>query len=164
MTAAAVNYRKSEQGLFNPFAGIAIGVSEVAKTISAKFIYINDSKLKTVTGHAKASMPSKAFSALLEILDEGENVSYAAFTEAIVFLQNLPVNFGLPDIGVEPSGAITFEWYKNPYKVFVISINGTNSIEFAALAGQGNELHAKMNYKDSMPVEIKSLLEIFLSA
>ncbi|HNV88903.1 MAG TPA: hypothetical protein PKL53_08080 [Methylotenera sp.] len=164
MTSAAIDYRSTGYRHYNPIADIAIGVSDAAKSISAKIININNAKLRTVTGSQKASMPSKAFEALLEILGEGENISYAAFTEALIFLQNLPANFEIPDIGVEPSGAITFEWYKNPFKVFVISIDGTNSLEFAALAGSGNEMHAKMNYKDKMPIEIKSLLEIFLSA
>lgn len=162
MTTAACDYRNTEYRNYNPFTEIGISVTDAAKRISAKIIDINNAQLKTVTGSQKASMPSKAFEALLEIL--GENISYVAFKETLIFLQNLPANLEIPDIGVEPSGAITFEWYKNPHNVFVISIDGTNSLELAALTGMGNELHAKMKYKDKMPSEITSLLEIFLSA
>lgn len=163
MTAAAIDYINPSYGANKQFAGIATGVSDAAKNISAKIININSARLQTVTGRQEASMPSQAFEGLLEILNEGESISFEIFSEALSFLKNLPVNFGIPDIAQEPSGAITFEWYKEPFKVFVISINGTSTLEFAALAGRGNEWHGKMNYIGEMPVEIKTALEVFLA-
>lgn len=164
MTTAAIDYKNSYYGTYNPFAGKPVGVSDAAKNISAKIVNINRAKLKTVTGSRTASMPSQAFEGLLEILNEGESISFEIFSEALSFLKNLPENFGIPDIAQEPSGAITFEWYKSPFKVFIISINGTNTLEFAALAGRGNEWHGKMNYTGEMPIQIKTALEIFLTA
>lgn len=163
MTAAAIDYRNSSYGAYNPFAGIAMGVSDAAKNISAKIVNINSARLQTVTGSQEASMPSRAFEGLLEILNEGESISFEIFSEALSFLKNLPSNLKIPDIGIEPSGAITFEWYKEPFKVFVISINGTSKLEFAALAGRGNEWHGKMNYTGEMPIQIKTALEVFLA-
>ena len=164
MTTAAIDYRNSSYGAYNAFAGIAMGVSDAAKNISAKIVNINSARLQTVTGSQEASMPSRAFEGLLEILNEDESISFEIFSEALSFLKNLPSNLEIPDIGIEPSGAITFEWYKEPFKVFVISINGTSTLEFAALAGRGNEWHGKMNYAGEMPTQIKVALEIFLTA
>ncbi len=164
MTTATLNYRNTAQRHHNPFVSVAVGVSDVAKKLASKFADYNSSRLMTITGSQEESLPSKAFEGLLEILEEGEQISFEIFSESISFLKNLPVNFEIPDIAQEPSGAIMFEWYKSPYKVFVISINGTNTLEFAALAGRGNELHGKMNYAGEMPVQIKTALEIFLTA
>ena len=164
MTTAAIDYRNSSYGAYNAFAGIAMGVSDAAKNIRAKIVNINSARLQTVTGSQEASMPSRAFEGLLEILNEDESISFEIFSEALSFLKNLPSNLEIPDIGIEPSGAITFEWYKEPFKVLVISINGTSTLEFAALAGRGNEWHGKMNYAGEMPTQIKVALEIFLTA
>ena len=164
MTTAAIDYRNSSYGAYNAFAGIAMGVSDAAKNISAKIVNINSARLQTVTGSQEASMPSRAFEGLLEILNEDESISFEIFSEALSFLKNLPSNLEIPDIGIEPRGAITFEWYKEPFKVLVISINGTSTLEFAALAGRGNEWHGKMNYAGEMPTQIKVALEIFLTA
>ena len=164
MTTAAIDHRNTSYGAYNPFAGIAMGVSDAAKNISAKIVNINSARLQTVTGSQKASMPSQAFEGLLEVLNEGESISFEIISESLSFLKNLPANFEIPDIAQEPSGAITFEWYRTPFKVFVISINGTNTLEFAALAGRGNEWHGKMNYTGEMPIQIKTALEIFLTA
>lgn len=161
MTTATLDYRNT---FTNPLAGVAIGVSDAAKSLKLKFADYNSSKLKTVTGSQEASIPSRAFEGLLEILNEGENIPFEIFSEALGFLKNLPVNFEIPDVGIEPSGAITFEWYKNPFKVFVISLNGTSTLEFAALSGRGNELHGKMNFTGEMPNQLKVALESFLIA
>ena len=164
MTTATLDYRNTAQGFHNPFVSVAMGVSDVARNLAARFADYNSSRLMTITGSQEASMPSRAFEGLLEILEEGEQIAFEIFSESITFLKNLPSNFEIPDIAQEPSGAITFEWYKNPFKVFVISINGTNTLEFAALAGRGNEWHGKMNYTGEMPAQIKTALEIFLTA
>jgi hypothetical protein len=161
MTAATLDFSNK---FTNPFVGVAIGVSDVARSITSKIADYNSSKLKTVTGSQEASIPSQAFEGLLDILDEGECISYEIFSEAVGFLKHLPASFDVPDIGIEPSGAITFEWYKNPFKVFVISLNGTSTLEFAALSGRGNELHGKMNFTVEMPNQLKVALQTFLSA
>lgn len=161
MTTATLDYKNT---FTNSLAGVAMGVSDVAKSIKSKFADYNSSKLKTITGSQEASMPSRAFKGLLEILDEGESISFEIFSEVLSFLKNLPIDFEVPDIGIEPSGAITFEWYRNPFKVFVISLNGTSTLEFAALSGRGNELHGKMNFTGEMPNQLKVALETFLTA
>ena len=163
MTTATLDYKNTAQWFHNPFVSVAMGVSDVAKNLASKFADYYSSRLMTITGSQAASIPSKAFEGLLEILEEGEKIPFEIFSESISFLKNLPINFEIPDIGIEPSGAITFEWYKSPFKVFVISINGTNTLEFAALVGRGNEWHGKMNYAGEMPAQIKAALERFLT-
>lgn len=162
MTTAALGYKNFGCEWSNPFGGIVAGVSDTAKSLREKFVDISTENLFTVTGSKRASLPSQAFEGLLELLEDGEGIPFDIFLESITFLRSLPADIGIPDINTEPSGALTFEWYKEPYKVFVISINGTNTLEFAALAGKGNELHGKFNYSGELPKQLKHTLEMFL--
>lgn len=161
-TASALGYKNFGYEVSNPLGGIVAGVSDVAKFLREKFVDISAENLFTVTGSKKASLSSQAFEGLLDLVEEGESIPFDTFLESITFLRSLPDNFAVPDINTEPSGALTFEWYKGPYKVFVISINGTNTLEFATLSGKGNELRGKFNYSDELPKQLKYTLEMFL--
>lgn len=164
MTSATLVNRNFDYGLRNPLQGFAMGVSDAAKSIKAKLSNITESNLTTITGINEAGFSSKAFTSLIYLMIDGEKIPYEIFSESIDFLKQLPLDIPIPDIGNEPNGAVTFEWYVNPYKVFVISINGTNTLEFAALIGKGNEWHGKVNYSGEMPLQIKTALEMFLTA
>ena len=59
-----------------------------------------------------------------------EVVSYAQ-----IFLQSLPLGIEAPEIGAEPDGAITLEWYRSTKRVLSISINPGGWIYYAALIG-----------------------------
>lgn len=51
------------------------------------------------------------------------------------FINSLPYGFVRPDIGAEPDGAITLEWYKNPDKVISLSINPDGKLYYASING-----------------------------
>lgn len=51
------------------------------------------------------------------------------------FLSSLPLGIEAPEIGAEPDGAITLEWYRSPNKVISISINPDGWMYYAALVG-----------------------------
>lgn len=51
------------------------------------------------------------------------------------FLSSFPLGMEAPEIGAEPDGAITLEWYRSPNKVISISINPDGWMYYAALIG-----------------------------
>lgn len=51
------------------------------------------------------------------------------------FLDSFPLGMEAPEVGAEPDGAITFEWYRTPSKVISISIDGSGWLYFAAIIG-----------------------------
>src|SRR5450830_1479941 len=162
MTIATADYRYSGQGFRNPILGIVAGVSDAANRLISLTNSIQESRLNTITGSQEATFSSKAFQGLMELHSENE-LSFEALKEAISFLQLLPAELEIPEADIEPNGAISFEWYKDPLNVFVISINGTQNLEFATLMGRGNELHGKMRYFGELPPPIKMALETFLT-
>jgi hypothetical protein len=54
---------------------------------------------------------------------------------AIKFLMSFPLGIEAPEVGAEPDGAITLEWYRSPNKVISISINPDGWMYYAALIG-----------------------------
>lgn len=51
------------------------------------------------------------------------------------FLNSFPLGMKAPEVGAEPDGAITLEWYRSPNKVISISINPDGWMYYAALIG-----------------------------
>jgi len=86
-----------------------------------------------------------AFRQLDEIFEEcsfggwdGANakpISAETLQSAKTFLKSFPLGIEAPEVGAEPDGAITLEWYRSPNKVISISINPDGWMYYAALLG-----------------------------
>lgn len=81
----------------------------------------------------------------------GEPISHEAYVEAQKLLRMIPPSFPKPEILAEPSGEIAFEWYKDNYSVFVISIGGNNIITYAGLFGTTTKTHGTESFADKLP-------------
>jgi hypothetical protein len=79
--------------------------------------------------------------------------------EAHKLFSLLPSSVPTPELLPESTGAIAFEWYRGRNRVYVISVCGRKSIEFAGLYGLGNEVHGKVNFEDCLPVAIQDHLQ-----
>jgi hypothetical protein len=89
-------------------------------------------------------------------------ISREAYLEAINFLEMLPFSLPIPDILPEPDGGIGLEWYKKGNYVFIASVSGNNTINYAGLFGESNEIHGKEYFGDSIPnVIIESIQRLF---
>ena len=62
-------------------------------------------------------------------------VSAETLQSAKAFLKSFPLGIEPPEVGAEPDGAITLEWYKSLDKVISISINPGGWLYFAAIIG-----------------------------
>ena len=54
---------------------------------------------------------------------------------AVRFLCSFSLRIEAPEVGAEPDGSITLEWYRSPNKVVSISINPDGWVYWAALIG-----------------------------
>lgn len=61
---------------------------------------------------------------------------------AKIFLWSLPLGIESPEIGAEPDGAISLEWYRSPSRVISISINPDRYMYYAVVIGTA-ENHGK---------------------
>jgi len=77
-------------------------------------------------------------------------ISSETYSEARKLLRMIPSSLPRPDISAEPDGEITFEWYKEKYSVFVISVGGNNLITYAGLFGKSNKIHGTEYFADEL--------------
>ncbi len=62
-------------------------------------------------------------------------ISVETLQNAKAFLKSFPLGMEPPDVGAEPDGDITLEWYKSSDRVISISINPGGWLYFAAIIG-----------------------------
>lgn len=72
--------------------------------------------------------------------ERAEPITKQVLRHAKIFLWSFPLGFEPPEIGAEPDGAITLEWYRSPARVISISINPGGRLYFAAIIG-GDRRH-----------------------
>ena len=72
---------------------------------------------------------------------------------ALYFSQLLPVNIPIPEIYVDPDGAVTFEWYVGARQVFSVSMGSNNELLYAGLFG-ANKTHGTEHLDDGLPETI----------
>ncbi len=75
------------------------------------------------------------------------------YEEARHLIAMLPTSCPPPDITPDPTGHISFEWYKSPRKVLVVSVNGTGVLTYAGLFGSG-KIGGAEPYETSLPAAI----------
>lgn len=146
------------------------GASHGAFKLRETFLKLRQHFTLAATGQRREerlNAPLEALSASIaepfKYPEESEQASVNTIREAAQFLRVLSEGIPQPDITIEPNGAIAFEWYKDEKNVFLISANGTGSLEYAALLGPGNEMHGRVNFTGDFPVQLHSLLSAFLS-
>ena len=86
-------------------------------------------------------------------------ISRETYSEARKLLRMMPSSSPMPDISAEPDGEITFEWYKEKYSVFVISVGGNNLITYAGLFGKSNKIHGTEYFADELPEIIRHCIQ-----
>lgn len=87
-------------------------------------------------------------------IDLGEHdtvvISKDTYKEAKRIVDLLSLNIPLPEIIIEPTGAIGFEWYKDKGQVFTISVSGKKVITFARINNE-SKVHGSVAFEDTLP-------------
>ncbi len=81
---------------------------------------------------------------------------------AIRFLKMLPATIPIPEISIDPDGEVSFEWYKEPRRIFSVSVGAHNDLSYAGLFGV-NDTHGTEYFGDEIPTPILENLRRFLS-
>lgn len=140
---------------------IQSGVSDAAIEISKILKRTAVELIRSATGQARIVDPLSSLDRLFEECSEenwdGEGaaaIPYQAFEEAERLVYALPSFVPSPDVLPEPIGAVAFEWYRNQHCIYVLSVRGNHSVEFAGLFGPGDEIHGKANFDGGLPAMV----------
>jgi hypothetical protein len=74
------------------------------------------------------------------------------------FLEALPPDLASPDVGPEPDGDITFEWYKSPRRTLSVSVHAAGDLHYAALLGP-NDRYGTEAFLGEVPAVILDLVQ-----
>ena len=144
------------------------GVSPDALRISGIFGKLASHWLGSATGQSRIAEPTAALIELYQRCrvadwngEDADAITIEVLVEAKKLLDLLPSSIPTPEFLPEPTGAIAFEWYQGRNRVYVLSVSGNKTIEFAGLLGLGNEIHGKANFEESLPQIIQGQLREF---
>lgn len=147
------------------YGGIASkGESDVAIFIAEKAREAQQALYRTYTfGHAF----NEARDALMSIKDRtsqpnwdgygAEPVRGDTIEVACRFLEALPPSLPSPQVGAEPDGDITFEWYKGPRRTLSVSVTATGDLHYAALLGPNKQYGTEAFFGD-VPAPVLDLV------
>jgi len=103
---------------------------------------------------------SRTLQALKEVLEEcshdnwdgygAKAVDRKSLDKALQIVLSLPLEIPPPDVGVDPDGEISLEWYRNPRRIFSISVGGDGTLTYAGILGD-EEVHGKDYWKGRLP-------------
>ena len=74
--------------------------------------------------------------------ERAKPVSKEVLRHAAAFLESFPSGIELPDIGAEPDGSVSLEWYRSAERVISVSVNPGGEIFYAAIV-DGRKIHGR---------------------
>jgi hypothetical protein len=77
-------------------------------------------------------------------------VSELGYYKARQFLESLPTSVPIPEIGVDPDGDISFDWYSGANNVFSVSVSDMGRLTYAGIFGL-SKVHGVEYYGDEIP-------------
>jgi hypothetical protein len=66
------------------------------------------------------------------------------------FLKALPLSIPNPEIGVDPDGEVSFEWYNGTSKIFSVSVSGAGKLTYAGIFGI-SKVNGVEYFEDKIP-------------
>jgi len=92
-----------------------------------------------------------------------EAVKATALLRAEAFVRALPDDIPLPEVSVEPDGAVAFDWMPLPSKTFTLSVNEGNRLAYAWIDGTDRG-HAAVKFEGvEIPSRVLTDLERLIS-
>jgi hypothetical protein len=151
------------------FGGTPSGASADAAKIASQLQKLASRFVACATGSKRIAEPKQA---IFEVYsrcsrsnwngEDAEPISRDAALRAERLLLALPSYLPVPEIYGDPTGAISFEWYRRPKHRLVLSIYGNGAIEYAGLLGVGNEVYGEARMGEGLPNLIRDhLRELF---
>jgi hypothetical protein len=120
----------------------SVGVSTEAKAVATMFYNLDRDSMQPVSlGKAKSDALQSLSAAFCEACQPGWDgygavtASFDSYAKAEKFIRALPANIPPPEVAVDPDGEISLEWYRNPSRVFSVSIGADDSLTYAGLFG-----------------------------
>jgi len=87
-----------------------------------------------------------------------EPVTLDAYRCAYRLVESLPSGIPMPEVGAEPDGDLTLEWYHSPSQVLSVSVSSTGEVNYAALLGESSRRTGSELIQDRVPADLLQLI------
>ncbi len=87
-----------------------------------------------------------------------EPVTLDTYRCAYRFLECLPPGVPMPEVGAEPDGHLTLEWYRTPSRVLSVSISPEGELNYAALLGDTSRRTGSEKFRNEAPPDLLHLI------
>jgi hypothetical protein len=151
----------------NPLPSLprSTGVSEEAKTLQERLAEAISHLFESQT---LGESLRENLGNLQEVVQEASNPNWDGYDalpvnqlthyKASQFLTALPASIPNPEIGVDPDGEISFEWYHSPDNIFSVSVSQGGKLTYAGIFGL-SKVHGVEYFEDKMPGAILNNLQ-----
>ena len=147
-------------GLFGPTPG----EGDVAQSLNAMLVgdfapFRNSLSLNAERERAGAQLNRSVEEASTLGWDgyEAVPVSQDSYRAALAFLEAFPAQYPFPEIGADPDGEVSLEWYAGPRQTLSVSISPKGVLSYAGLFGN-EAVHGFDVFVDVVPPSILSLV------
>ena len=86
----------------------------------------------------------------LTVDEEQADVPLGALSNVQRLLRMLPDTLPLPEVGIDPDGAISLDWMPTRFRMFSISVSDSDSLAYAWLHGTDRG-HGVVRFVDGLP-------------
>jgi len=155
----------SALALHVPTYRLSRGQGEVAQTIRKSFRAIWETLQQSISlGQQANGTVDRLVDVYLSCASRNwdgygaEPVTMNTTAIAYLFLQALPLGSSSPDVGADPDGDITLEWYKGPTHLLSLSIAPDMKVHFAATLGERTAFGAEPFDGTIIPAPIRDLI------
>ncbi|MCW5558246.1 MAG: hypothetical protein KIT22_10500 [Verrucomicrobiae bacterium] len=87
-----------------------------------------------------------------------EPVTPVTYRQACRVVESLPQGVPLPDVGAEPDGHLTLEWYRSPNHVVSLSVGPEWEMNYAALLGERRRRTGSEVFQGGVPTDLLQLV------
>ena len=89
---------------------------------------------------------------------EANAVTGTAVADAYAFAEKIDTSLLIPEVGSEPDGVLTFEWYRSARQTLSVSVHGSGVLHYAALLGAA-KAHGTEPFVAKVPKVISDLID-----
>jgi hypothetical protein len=90
-----------------------------------------------------------------------EPVSTKTIEKAQEFLSALPSDIPDPDVGPDPDGEVSFDWFAEPDWGVAVALNADGRLSYAAVFG-ANRAHGTEKFREEIPQQLLQILRRLL--
>lgn len=120
------------------------GAAPEARELERKFTELVTEQMKPV------SIQRRVFGAVMALKDvavecatpgwdgyESDPLNSNSLRNALALLVQLPSEFPLPEVAVDPDGEVSLEWYRSARELFAVSVGSSGKLSYAGVFGRG---------------------------